>query len=162
MRKLRTIAALTAALWLGYAPLAAQSSRTLQSTDVTRVSATLTALFAASERQDMAALDSLYAGDSLTIFEGTGVNRGWADYRDHHLAPELQEMKNLQYRPSDLEVHVDGRTAWVLFRYTLKADVNGRHVDSIGLGTAILEQRGARWVVRHMQTAGRSRRPTDP
>jgi ketosteroid isomerase-like protein len=162
MRKLRPIGALTTALWLGCAPLAAQSSRALQSTDVARVSATLTALFAASERQDMAALDSLYAGDSLTIFEGTGVNRGWTDYRDHHLAPELQEMKNLQYRPSDLEVHVDGTTAWVLFRYTLKADISGRRADSVGLGTAILERRGARWVVRHVQTAGRARRATDP
>lgn len=162
MQTIRALAPLALALWLGSAPLPAQSVRAPQSTDVARVSATLTALFAASERQDMAALDSLYAGDSLTIFEGTGVNRGWTDYRDHHLAPELREMKNLQYRPSDLEVHLDGGTAWVLFRYTLKADMNGRHVDSIGLGTAILEQRGARWVVRHVQTAGRSRRPTDP
>lgn len=162
MHTFRPLAPLTAALWFGWAPLAAQSARVPQSADAARVSATLTALFAASERQDMTALDSLYAGDSLTIFEGTGVNRGWTDYRDHHLAPELQEMKNLQYRPSDLEVHVDGGTAWALFRYSLKADVNGRHADSIGLGTAILERRGPRWVVRHMQTAGRARRPTDP
>ena len=90
-----------------------------------------------------------YAGDSLTVFEGAGVNRGWVDYRDHHLGPELREMKNLQYRPADFEVHLDGGTAWVLFRYTLKADVNGRLVDAVGRGTAILERRGARWVVRH-------------
>lgn len=144
------------------APAFAQPSRPSRDADVARVSATLTAVFAAAERQDMAALDSLYAGDSLTIFEGAGVNRGWTDYRDHHLAPELREMKNFEYRPTNLEVHIDGATAWVLFRYTLKADVNGRHADSVGLGTAILERRDARWVVRHVQTAGRARRPTDP
>ncbi len=162
MQTLRSLTIQATALWLGCAPLAAQPSRSSQHADVARVSATLTAVFAAAGRQDMAALDSLYAGDSLTIFEGTGVNRGWTDYRDHHLAPELREMKNLQYHPSDLEVRVDGGTAWVLFRYTLRAEMNGRHVDSIGLGTAILERRGARWVVRHVQTAGRARRPTDP
>ncbi len=130
--------------------------------DATRVAATIQALFAATERSDLAALDSLYAGDSLTIFEGTGVNRGWADYRDHHLGPELKEMKNLQYRPAELAVHVAGRTAWVLFRYTLKADMNGRATDVVGLGTAILERRGTGWVVRHMHTSGRARRSTDP
>ena len=130
--------------------------------DASRVAATLQALFAASERNDLAALDSLYAGDSLTIFEGTGVNRGWTDYRDHHLGPELKEMKNLQYRPSGLEVHIAGNSAWVLFRYSLKADVNGRAADMLGLGTAILERRGTGWVVRHMHTSGRARRATDP
>jgi len=146
-------------------PLSAQAARTSRpsdGTEVTRVAATLKTLFTASERNDLAALDSLYAGDSLTIFEGTGVNRGWTDYRDHHLGPELKEMKNLQYRPAELEIHVAGSAAWVLFRYTLKADVNGRAVDVVGLGTAILERRGAGWVVRHMHTSGRARRATDP
>jgi len=145
--------------------LRAQGARTTSATsnsEAIRVSTTLQALFTASERSDMLALDSLYAGDSLTIFEGTGVNRGWTDYREHHLGPELKEMKNLQYRPSDLDVHVVGNSAWVLFRYTLKADVNGRAADVVGLGTAILERRGASWVVRHMHTSGRARRPIDP
>lgn len=162
IRSVRLVA--TAFLLLGL-PLGAQSARAVGPSDggeTARVAATLVALFAASERNDMAALDTLYAGDSLTVFEGAGVNRGWADYRDHHLAPELREMANLQYRPADLEVHVDGGTAWVLFRYTLKAEVNGRAVDAVGRGTAILERRGARWVVRHTQTGSRARRTTDP
>lgn len=41
--------------------------------------AALRAVFAAAERNDLKALDSLYAGDSLTAIEGTGINRGWAD-----------------------------------------------------------------------------------
>lgn len=127
-----------------------------------QVVAAITALFAAAERNDMVALDSLYAGDSLTIIEGAGINRGWTDYRDHHLAPEMKEMKNFQYRPTDIEARVDGKTAWAIFRYTLKADVNGKPVDIVGRGTAILELRGSRWVVRHTQTSGRARRAADP
>lgn len=155
------VSALLAALAAPAVRAGAQPARQATA-DAASVVATVRALFAASERNDMVALDSLYAGDSLTVFEGAGVNRGWADYRDHHLGPELKEMKNLRYQPADLEVHVEGSTAWVLFRYALKADVNGRAVDVFGRGTAILERRGARWVVRHTQTGGRARRPTDP
>ncbi len=128
--------------------------------------AALLAVFAAAERNDMKALDSLYAGDSLTVIEGAGINRGWADYRDHHLGPELKVMKNFAYRPVDIEMRVVGGTAWATFRYTLKAEMNGRAIDNVGRGTAILERRGsgasARWVVRHTQTASRARRPSDP
>ena len=168
---IRRCCSFTAAFLFLSAPLGAQAThsahaapapRTSDREDAAKVSATLLAVFAAAERNDMKALDTLYAGDSLTVFEGAGMNRGWTDYRDHHLAPELLEMKDFQYRPADLEVHVDGGTAWVLFRYTLKANVNGRAIDAVGRGTAILERRGGRWVVRHTQTGSRARRPTDP
>lgn len=110
----------------------------------------------------MAALDTLYAGDSLTVMEGAGINRGWADYRDHHLAPELKELRDFQYRPAQIEAHVSGDLAWAIFRYTLKARTGERAIDNVGRGTAILERRGGRWVVRHTHTASRARRPSDP
>lgn len=122
----------------------------------------LRALFAAAERGDLAALDTLYAGDSLTVVEGTGIDRGWAAYRDRHLAPELKEMKNFRYRPFDLESRASGDVAWVMFRYGLQGQVGGRSIDNIGRGTAILERHGERWVVRHTQTTSRARRSDDP
>ncbi|WP_310572040.1 nuclear transport factor 2 family protein [Gemmatimonas sp.] len=134
--------------------------------DTAGATATLRALFAAAERNDMKALDTLYAGDSLTVVEGAGINRGWTDYRDHHLAPEMKEMKNFHYRPVDIEMHVSGNTAWALYRYNLKGEMGTRTLDNVGRGTAILERRGsgasARWVVRHTQTSSRARRPSDP
>lgn len=126
------------------------------------VRATLEAVFRAAERGDLAALDTLYAGDSLTVVEGAGINRGWADYRDHHLAPELKEFQDFRYRPSDVEVHVSGDLAWAIFRYTIQARVGERTIDNVGRGTAVLERKGNRWVVRHTQTASRPRRPSDP
>lgn len=123
---------------------------------------TIRALFAAAERGDLAALDSLYAGDSLLVIEGAGINRGWTDYRDNHLAPELKEFQNFRYRPFEIEARVSGDLAWVTYRYALTADVSDRKVDVVGRGTAILERRGNRWVVRLTQTASRARRPSDP
>jgi ketosteroid isomerase-like protein len=137
-----------------------------QQSDQRGATTALRALFAAAERNDMKALDTLYAGDSLTVVEGAGINRGWLDYRDHHLAPEMKEMKNFHYRPVDIEMHVSGNTAWAIFRYNLKGEMGSRTLDNVGRGTAILERRGsgasARWVVRHTQTSSRARRPSDP
>lgn len=141
------------------------ASAAAQSADEARATAVLRAVFAAAERNDMRALDSLYAGENLTVIEGAGINRGWSDYRDHHLAPELKVMKNFGYRPLDIEMHVTGSTAWATFRYTLKAEMNGRTIDNVGRGTAVLERRNGastQWVVRHTQTSSRARRASDP
>ena len=129
--------------------------------DSAKVVGTITALFAAAERADLSALDSIYAGEDLTIIEGAGINRGWKDYRDHHLAPELKEMSGFEYRPFDIEAHTSGAVAWAIFRYTLRGKLGERVIDNVGRGTAILERRGTKWVVRHTQTSSRPRRPTD-
>lgn len=146
---------------LGSSAFAGPTATLGSSADSIAAAAVVAALFSAAERSDIAALDTLYAGDSLTVIEGSGINRTWADYRDHHLGPELKEMKNLRYRPSEIEVKVRGAFAWAIFRYTLRADVEGRAADVVGRGTAILEKLGNRWVVRHTHTSGRARRPTD-
>jgi ketosteroid isomerase-like protein len=143
----------------GHAPPAGALA---SSPDQQQVRATLEALFRAVEAGDMTALDTLYAGDSLTVVEGAGINRGWTDYRDHHLAPELREMSGFQYRPADIEAHVSGDLAWALFRYTIRGRAEERALDLVGRGTAILERRGNRWIVRHTHTASRARRPNDP
>lgn len=126
------------------------------------VASAIAAVFAAVERADLAALDTLYAGDSLTVGEGAGLDRTWKSYRDHHLAPELREMKHMRYRPTEIEARVSGDLAWAIFRYTLSGEAGERKLDIVGRGTAILERRDGRWIVRHTQTSGRARRPTDP
>src|SRR5262247_3128324 len=61
----------------------------------------LTSNAAAVERGDLAALSRLWADDeTVVVFENGYANYGWADYRDHHLAPELAEMKNVKYHLS--------------------------------------------------------------
>lgn len=138
------------------APAAAPSAQ------VASVIQTIQALFAAAERGDLAALDSIYAGDSLLVIEGAGINRGWTDYRDNHLAPELKDFQNFRYRPFEIEARVSGNLAWATFRYALTADLANGKADVVGRGTAILERHGNRWIVRLTQTASRARRPSDP
>jgi ketosteroid isomerase-like protein len=151
------------------APFAGSSARAQRhepgaamSADAPAVTATIRALFAAAERSDLAALDTLYAGDSLLVIEGTGINRGWRDYRDNHLGPELRAFRNFKYRPFEIEVRVAGNVAWATYRYAISAETGERQIDAVGRGTAILERRGEKWVVRLTQTSSRNRRPTDP
>lgn len=113
------------------------------------------------EKGDMAVLNKVWANDeSVTVFESGHANYGWADYRDHHLMPEMKEMKNTKYTLSDIKVKLAGTTAWATFKYTISADEGARHVDGSGLGTAVLEKRDGRWQIVHWHSSAPRRAPT--
>lgn len=119
------------------------------------------------EKNDIAMASQVWANDeSLTVFESGHANYGWADYRDHHLVPEMGEMKNTKYGFTDIRVHLAGKTAWATFKYTISADVpdNGkmRHVEGGGLGTAVLEERNGRWQIVHWHSSSPRRAPAPP
>lgn len=131
-----------------------------QVADVDAVRETVLAVGQGIEAGDVAALDTLYAPDAwVRVVEGAGVNRGWADYRDHHLQPELDEMQNLRYRYSDVETQVRADVAWATFRYTLSVELGDQHIERIGRGTMVLERRSGQWKVVHSHTSGREPRP---
>jgi ketosteroid isomerase-like protein len=116
------------------------------------------------EKNDLAMASQVWAGDeSLTVFESGHANYGWADYRDHHLVPEMAEIKNTKYQFTDIQVHLAGKTAWATLKYTINGDVteNGkvRHVDGVGLGTAVLEERQGRWQIVHWHSSAPRRAP---
>jgi len=118
-------------------------------------------------KNDIAEATKVWANDeSLTIFESGHANYGWADYRDHHLVPEMGEMKNTKYEFSDIKIRLAGNTAWATLKYTIAADVmdNGktRHVDGGGLGTAILEKRSDGWRIVHWHSSAPRRAPSNP
>ena len=130
--------------------------------DVKSVSDVLTKSAAGFEKGDMAALEKLWANDeSVTVFESGHANYGWVDYRDHHLGPEMKEMKNTKYTLSDIKVKVSGNTAWATFKYAISADIGTRHVDGAGLGTAVLEKRGQDWKLVHWHSSA-ARGPANP
>lgn len=49
---------------------------------------------AAFNARDLGKLAAFYHAE-VTIYEGGGINNGWADYRDRHLGPELKGFENL-------------------------------------------------------------------
>jgi len=120
------------------------------------VRAVIEEVAAGMQAGDFASLDTLFTdGRGLHIIEGAGVNHGWADYRDNHLAPELEGFDNFSYRWFAIEPLVDGNAAWAAFRYELAADTESAHVEVEGRGTIVLQRRDGRWRVVHLHTSGR-------
>jgi ketosteroid isomerase-like protein len=116
---------------------------------------------AAFNAKDLDRLARFYHPD-VTVYEGGGINEGWADYRDRHLGPELKQFQNLQFAHADVKVTllVDGAAAYATATYSLKAQMGERAIDSGGLATYVLikDSTGA-WQIRHSHTSSRPRRP---
>ncbi len=152
----RILAVLTC-LMLGVA--VGPSPARAQSDDRASVVRVLAAVAQYSQEGNLEAMDTLYSsGRGVHIIEGAGVNHGWADYRDNHLAPELESFENLQYRYYSIEPQIRGDVAWSAFRYDLSVDTSRGHTEIEGRGTAVLEKANGRWQIVHMHTSGRPKR----
>ncbi len=138
-------------------PVGAQAA----SGDAAAVEAWLKGYDAAFMAKDLEKLATFYHPD-VTIYEGGGINNGWADYRDHHLGPELKAFENLQFGHTNTKVTVlpGGQSAYATSEYAIKAKMGERVLDSSGLETLVLVK-GAdgTWKIRHSHTSSRPRRP---
>ncbi len=144
--------------------VANERSAIAQTADEAAVRETLLRSASSFAKNDVVEATKVWANDeSLTIFESGHANYGWADYRDHHLVPEMGEMKNTKYELSDIKIRLAGNTAWATLKYAIAADVmdNGktRHVEGSGLGTAILEKREDGWRIVHWHSSAPRRAP---
>ena len=155
MRASRLAAAAGASLLLALGAVAAGAE---QSGDADDVLAALDAYAAAITGMDIEAVGE-WVTEDLLIFEGAGVNRGWADYRDHHLARELEMFDAIDFEFSDIEAEARGDLAWANFRYSVHIEMPDRVSDSAGVGTAVLVKGGdGRWRLRHLHTTPERRR----
>lgn len=108
----------------------------------------------AIEQGDLQALDKIWSNDpAVLVFENGGVNNGWENYRNKHLAPELKSFKNLKFAVSDIVVKADKKIAWATYKYTLAADFNKQKIDTGGIGTMIFEKKDGKWLIVHSHTS---------
>lgn len=153
----RSMMVIACALALLPARMASQGT----ATDATAVQEWLKGYDPAFLAKDLDKLATFYHPD-VTIYEGTGINNGWADYRDRHLGPELKAFSNLQFGHTETKVTMmpGGQSAYATSRYTIKARMGERDLDSEGLETLMLARMpdGA-WKIRHSHTSSRPRRP---
>jgi uncharacterized protein YcnI len=139
------------------------SSKGQASSDLGAIEAWLKGYDDAFNAKDLEKLGTYYA-PQVTIYEGGGIDNGWAAYRDGHLGPELKAFENLQFGHSNRQIQmIDERAAYVISTYTLKAKMGDRSIDSGGLETLVLIRGddGA-WKIRHSHTSSRPRRPAAP
>ena len=132
------------------------------SSDAASIEAWLKGYDAAFNAKDLEKLGGFYHPE-VTVYEGGGINDGWADYRDRHLGPELKAFENLQFGHREIKVSMlpGGQSAYVTSRYMLKAKMKDRDIDAEGLATYVLiKGADGNWKIRHSHTSSRpARRP---
>ncbi len=107
--------------------------------------------------KDVAAMGQLVMdkGDAFTVFEGSGSNSGWADYRDHHLAPEFAnpDLVFHTYAFENIRTRHDGDLAYSIFSINMDYTYKGERKTRTGRGTAIMVRDGDVWKLVHVHTS---------
>lgn len=99
----------------------------------------------------------------LTVMEGTHLNRGWADYRDNHIGPEMKEWTSFRVAgPTVIDVSVAGDWAYAVSRATYTIALPGKAVVLESAETYVLRRRGGSWRVRHVHTSAKKVREEKP
>ncbi len=110
--------------------------------------------------KDLARLATMYTPETI-VYEGSGINRGWKNYSETHLGPELKSFENLEFAHTNVVPHVLGdNAAYVTADYMIKAKMGDRALDSGGLATFVLSKNAGAWKIRHTSTAARRRPAT--
>ena len=116
---------------------------------------------AAFVAKDLAKLATMYTPETI-VYEGSGINRGWKNYSETHLGPELKAFENLEFAHTNVVPHVLGPdAAYVTADYMIKAKNGDRLLDSGGLATMVLSKNAGSWKIRHTSTAARRRPATE-
>ncbi len=99
----------------------------------------------------------------LTVLEGMHLNRGWADYRDNHIGPEMKEWKAFRVAdPSVIDVSVAGDWAYAVSRATYTIVLPAKTVVLESAETFVLRRRDGSWRVRHVHSSSRKLREEKP
>jgi len=117
----------------------------------------LKAYDAAFVEKNLDKLATMYTPETI-VYEGSGINRGWKNYSETHLGPELRSFENLEFAHSNVVPHVLGPdAAYVTADYMIKAKMADRLMDSGGLAMFVLSKDTSGWKIRHTTTAARRR-----
>jgi uncharacterized membrane protein len=118
------------------------------------VIAALVAYHDALTSGDVAAPEAFVLADErFVMIEGKHVNRGWADYRDHHLKEEIGDLAKVRFRLSGYQVQMSGDLAAVSFLFNILPR-SGPEMDfGSGRATAVLVRTGAGWKLQELHTS---------
>lgn len=107
----------------------------------------------AMEERSVAMMEqALIAGDFSTIESGY-PNWSWEDFRDSHLAVEMNTFTDVDYDIGLIVGEFQGSLGFAIFQYTASGKAGEKTISISGLGTAILEETADGWKIHHMHTS---------
>jgi uncharacterized protein (TIGR02246 family) len=105
----------------------------------------------ASEKEDMALLESLFAHDADMLLIGTDANEWWVGWPGFKKAVEQQfaafEQTKITISDQTIHVHGDGLAAWVAEKMNFTIMTQGQNVEVAIRFTCVLEKRQGRWLI---------------
>lgn len=110
------------------------------------------------KQRDLKKIEAVVA-DDLVALENGHRNDGWADFRDHHLVPEMKEPAP-ETKTEMMRLSVGSDMAWAYTKSEMQ--VTGKDGDKINLllwSTYILEKRGKEWKIVLLDWSLRRIRP---
>lgn len=151
---MRFVLLLAAALFIGSVVAAEPEG------DVAAVKAVLGAYKSALERRDLTGVERLFATDNEVIESGK-VEGTYADYRDHHIGPELGHFESFQFSDYVAKVRVEGALALVTetYRYTIRLKDKPEPIERQGVATSVLRKSDGQWRFVSMHSSSRAPKP---
>ena len=121
--------------------------------DEAKIQALLDVYALAMEKRsvDMAE-QAVLAGDFSTIESGY-PNWTWEDFRDNHLAVELDNFSDISYVIELIAGEFQGSMGFAIYQFTASGKLNGQEMVTRGLATAILEQSDEAWRIHHIHSS---------
>ena len=139
------------------AALLAMAGTAAQADDAADIELVLEAYSGALSDEDVVQAERwiLPEGTDFTIFEGSGSDIGWAEYRDHHLAPEFaaEHVEFHIYDWSGYSIMADDGLAFATFDIRMEYAVRGEARERDAHGTAILVRTENGWRIKHLHTS---------
>lgn len=155
---MRPLPLLLALLLLSTAGLATAQPAAASDTDTAAVKAVLSSYKSALERLDLAGVERLFAPDNQVVESGK-VEGGYADYRDHHIGPELGHFASFKFSDYTVAVRLEGPIALATetYRYTIGLKDKPEPIERQGVATSVLKKSDGQWQI--VSTHGSSRVP---
>ena len=152
---MRAVLSLLAFLLLSTPGLATAQPAT--DADTVAVKAVLASYKSALERLDLAGVEQLFAPDNQVIESGK-VEGGYADYRDHHIGPELGHFASFKFSDYTVAVRLEGPIALATetYRYSIRLKDKPEPIERQGVATSVLKKSDGQWQIVSTHSSSRA------
>ncbi len=93
------------------------------------------------------------ATEQFAMVEGKHVNWGWKDFRDNHLAGEIEDLSKVEFRLDFKRLHVAGEMAYATFLFALSPKGNADVNYGSGRATVVLTKINGVWKILNIHTS---------
>lgn len=124
------------------------------------VKAVLAQYKAALEGRDLTGVEALFT-DGNEVVENGKVEGTYADYRDHHIGPELAHIESFAFSDYLVRVRFEGPVALSTetYRYTIHLKDTPEPIVRQGVATSVLTRIGDRWKIVSHHSSSRTPKP---